>query len=1125
MDYNIQKAIDEASRYNIKNNIDENYFVQAGAGSGKTTALVERMVTMIEKGRDISHISAITFTKTAANEFYERFQKKLIEKANEKNNLHHDKYLKALQNIDLAFMGTIDSFCNTIMSEHPNEGLIPSNSSIIDDDKAQELYKKIYNDILNDVYDDKQLQNKGQLFVDYNSNPEEVFSLTLNSLLSHRDCELIIPKPSKDNIDIKYQDEIKTIRKIVKIICDNPNFIKANDQAKESVIQSFERNRYIFNKSWEDNIPAILNAYEYTFKSFYKKDEKSTPKAKLYCDDTVKNILAEGIDYFIEEGKREIAYILNNDKLPKIIKEIKDKQYAITLDFVNEAKDKILEVLRAQGHLTFNDYLVYLRDTLRKDAAEGGKLIRHIYERHRYYLIDEFQDTDPIQAEIFFYLAAEQIKDNWKDCIPHPGSLFIVGDPKQSIYRFKNADVAAYINVEKMFVQPVGEVLYLYQNFRSTYQLKDWFNNTFTQLLTDSGDQAKYENIPIDEAEINQGFTGVFKYDVPAKPQSDNQKDEYKVKDLILKLYQNPDIKYQLSEKVRNNAGGLSYISRKIDWKDIMVITPTKGSLIKYTTLFKECGIPYYVEGNIDFKQSAAFKIFVLFFAAVVNPDDNRYLYGILKSHLFNISQKDLIQAKKEGYRFNVLTDITNLKISEKLKKALLLLKEYVNYAKTYSSSSLFTKIINNVVAFKKVGNENMEYVYFALELLKSKENSGEVITHIDALHFFEKLMKEKGDQERCPGLQKEGNKVHLANLHKVKGLEAPIVIMATSKKTKKEADFRLERGNLTNKGYLFHVNKQYENGISKKIIETNLYDSPYKEDEQLSNEAENLRLQYVAATRAKNVLIIANKIKNDKTPSSDNPWKEILNTEAAKSLTDIDLVLNGCQYIADCSKAVIDYDDIPQAENIIEKNNDSLMNNDFELYNPSKTINNDEFEMAEIDMKVQKHLYENNGDTLATISGTMVHRLMEMLIMSKDTLNKSQLVDFILNENMTIDFEEYQDSFKRMLESVYDTIHNGGYPQINGAKQNILQIIMNADKVYSEVPFTYLDDDKKLWNGIIDLIYEKDGKLHIIDWKTNKIAEGLSKHYENQLNAYKQATKQIIGKDVEDALIYHISI
>ncbi|MBR5754919.1 MAG: PD-(D/E)XK nuclease family protein, partial [Erysipelotrichaceae bacterium] len=179
---------------------------------------------------------------------------------------------------------------------------------------------------------------------------------------------------------------------------------------------------------------------------------------------------------------------------------------------------------------------------------------------------------------------------------------------------------------------------------------------------------------------------------------------------------------------------------------------------------------------------------------------------------------------------------------------------------------------------------------------------------------------------------------------------------------------------------------------------------------------------------------------------------------------------------------------------------------------------------------KISEDPLENEGnievsdETYSTLIGTMVHRLMEMIIMSRDRLSKEDLVDNIMTEYMTAEMENYDRIFRKTLGSVYDKMHNGGYPQINGAIQNILPELLEAEEIYSEVPFTCKEEDD-IWNGIIDLIYRKYGKLHIIDWKTNRNAEGLAEHYKGQLDAYRKAVRQMTGEDVEDAFIYQINI
>ena len=149
---------DSLSRLRIVSGINENFFVEAGAGSGKTTMLVNRMVAMVEAGLDISRICAITFTKAAAGEFYERFRRSLIERSDtastweeggpgmlpEPTDETRERCRIALQNIDLCFMGTIDAFCGMVLSEHPSEAKIPPDAAIVSDEEAEDVYRQQY---------------------------------------------------------------------------------------------------------------------------------------------------------------------------------------------------------------------------------------------------------------------------------------------------------------------------------------------------------------------------------------------------------------------------------------------------------------------------------------------------------------------------------------------------------------------------------------------------------------------------------------------------------------------------------------------------------------------------------------------------------------------------------------------------------------------------------------------------------------------------------------------------------------------------------------------------------------------------------------------------------------------
>ena len=207
-----QIQTDLISREKIIHNINHNYFVEAGAGSGKTTVLVKRIVSMIEQGIDISRICAITFTKAAANEFYSRLQSALAKRSKAEtvkdfvydpleldnpSDISRQRCAEALRNIDMAFLGTIDSFCNMVESEHPSAIGIPSSASVIDDDELRKQLLIEYKKIESGKYGET-LREEAHNFKNYHKNAEKAFVESFICLMSNRSFPVKYEKPRKE---------------------------------------------------------------------------------------------------------------------------------------------------------------------------------------------------------------------------------------------------------------------------------------------------------------------------------------------------------------------------------------------------------------------------------------------------------------------------------------------------------------------------------------------------------------------------------------------------------------------------------------------------------------------------------------------------------------------------------------------------------------------------------------------------------------------------------------------------------------------------------------------------------------------------------------------------------------
>lgn len=1138
---------DRIARDRIVSETKTNFFVEAGAGSGKTTMLVNRMVALVESGEvPIDKICAITFTKAAAGEFYERFQKLLIERSDPKHKWKNkggagelpqptektrDLCRKALQDIDLCFMGTIDSFCNMVLSEHPSEAGILSDSTIVTDAETEVLYKQIYVKICNGECG-KDLQEMADLFRSVNYAPEGVFLAGMRALMGKRNVHFNLPNDSSIDIDAIYADTRNELIKLVSFLKDNRYDLMYTNNAPSKEAWNDINGIYLsVSRKWSDNLSNVIHNLE-----------------KL-CDI---RIIPEAMDihgpnlrpYFDYGGKKNGWLECDKGPLKVLINEFESLKYDISMPFLLACVNTVSRAMHDSGYLTFFDYLYYLREMLRKDAEGDGNLIRYIYNRHSYFLIDEFQDTDPLQAEIFFYLASENPTGKWYECKPRPGSLFIVGDPKQSIYRFRSADISSYLRVMNLF--PEEEQLKLAQNFRSKDELIKYYNKVFSDLLeedTENHDQSGFTEIPIPSHEHDDGeIEGVFRYHLDQK--SD---DPEKLANMVMQLVNNEKYKIRVKDEDDTEDEGKT-ILRRIKFSDIMIITYTKTPLASIMQAFDQKRIPLKVEGQVLFGSNEAFMEMYAIYAAVAD-DDASAVYSALMGKVFGLTKEDIMVysscggslSLRDSFDTSACTDETALKVADCIKT----LKDIHAKSRGMSASALLAYILDERRIYTCVMPANLEVVYYALELVRNAEKSGIITSLPDGRVFLDGLLSPVTDVERCLSLSDNEDCVRMANLHKVKGLEAPIIILAQAEKSDRVPAVRVEHNGDSAEGYLFKLQAR-GTGFSYDILATHGFDNNKLLEETDSQGAEEVRKVYVAATRARNVLIVCSfgdsnvwdmlKLEEmkeyeervDCVPSVVPPPATEATTDELYDQAEKECVLKnesrasaeGCSYsvstpskpksiskLAEPEIEVPDVDD-DDVEDIEDEDEE------FESIDTEEVIGGAEDEAAEL-------------RAFADIMGTMVHKFMEVLVSSKGRIDCNNVIKEIISEHRTAAMIPYEAKVTASLKKIAATITGGGYPQPNGLPQDILKTLLAAEDVRCEVPFCYRDETPEgtvIWNGIIDVMYCEGGKWHIVDYKTNADGEDLDTKYQNQLSAYVKAFKETTGNDA-DARIYHIEL
>ena len=430
-------------RKEIENDLTSNIFVEAGAGAGKTSILVRRIMKQIKSGKwSVDQIVAITFTNKAAQELKDRIGRKLLEELHKAEITAEEKSLleTALHNLNLMQISTIHSFCFRLLTEASFSAGMRMDMRMLenneDEDKKIVFFKNWYNHV--------PYREKADFLNMYLGNrPYKALENTFLQICD-LDSGFIIEYPNK----LLFKNEIE-----VDAFC---NSIRA-DFERSLVEQINAASRRTFNTFKELVVAGGLNPIftkaviagisdkEFVKKFIIKGEEGLLDAYKLYIyKNKAKSIVASSRNSVLSGIKSQLDEYLN----------------ALVLRFLTDCLKEYRKL--------YNNYSISNNLLLQKtrDMLKGNAHIRNAFAvKFRCIYIDEFQDTDPVQTELLFLLCKDQ-NDNFRK-----GSLFIVGDPKQSIYRFRGADLHLYYRTKKLAEEKGFKVYSLNYNFRSNEQI------------------------------------------------------------------------------------------------------------------------------------------------------------------------------------------------------------------------------------------------------------------------------------------------------------------------------------------------------------------------------------------------------------------------------------------------------------------------------------------------------------------------------------------------------------------------------------------------------------------------------------------------------------------------------
>ena len=1081
---------DQAARDKIRGCLNQTFLVEAGAGSGKTAGLVDRMIALLASGScEPEKMAAVTFTRKAAGELKGRFQLGLEECWRKESDPQvKERLAEALEKIERIFAGTIHSFCARLLRERPIEAGIAPDFTEIEGLEEKQLEERAWEEYLVEVgakYPDN-LDRLDEMDLSHNDLKE-----AFKKLNQYPDVEIKKKKVGKPDLSPVRKEMYRFFKKVRPMLRkDEPD---NGWDGLQDAIRTFQR--------WQDLFDLQDDRYLLRLLGILKGKGKATYKRWNQDDDEVKAL----------EG--EFSSFRDNLVKPALDDWLTYRHYYL-LEFLEPAVEHYRKMRLRENLLNYQDLLM-----LTAKLLKGNSEVRaYFQERFTHLLVDEFQDTDPIQAEIMFYLTGEQFDEqDWTRLTPKPGSLFVVGDPKQSIYRFRRADIATYNQVKELIANSGGEVLTLYSNFRSLPGLIEWGNAAFDELFDPIDPPYQSDFTAMDDVLVNvAGCTeGLLKLPVSkikgSYPKDIVSADAEQVADWIEKAIGGGIKLSRSDEELRRG------LDEEAKAGDFLVIVSRKKNMTLYARALEKRGIAFSLSGGGDLEESGELKELLNLLKALTDPENPVPLVATLRGIFFGFSDNLLYRFKRAGGQFNFLTPVpkrADQDLYDRFDAARSTLLRYRAWAKNLPPGSAIEKIIEELGLMPyalagEMGRGRAGSIVQALELLRSRESRGE-ISFGGAVDYLERVLEE-GVEEELAVDGGSSSAVRIINLHKAKGLEAPVVILANPGNHKVyDPVLHVTRSAGSAEGYLVIDKTKDDYGNMETLALPPQWDS-WGAEEKIYRDAEYIRLLYVAATRAKNILVISTYLGNpEKSPWC--PLEKFLNDhncqEAFSALLPAKSTVAGGQQVDEPEpiSAGIKQD----VEELIGAGIGSMKEPTYRQISGAALHSGED-------------LPERQKSGRGTAWGTAVHDALEYLVGKMITAS-----DDGAGTGIGADHGALEKAIEAAVKEVElpETQEEELKETLNRVvASDFWQQLAAASDVTTEAPFGIWEGDTYV-TGIVDLAYRENGAWVLVDYKSDSIEnEGhrqtLVEHYSPQLELYRKSWKAITGEEVAECALF----